>query len=178
MGLPIAVGAAEVVIVPTSCRATSKEPAIRRSAVNFEACVVAGVADYIQYAGEQIADDTSPVDAIACATPCPAFDDPLYGDPDLSSPCETPSQVQARQERLIQRWAGTTSGGGFGPLVIGHRGSMEFALENTWEAMESSMQLGADGNEIDIVWSMDGMPHLMHYGDNFTGTVIGEMTWN
>jgi hypothetical protein len=46
--------------------------------------------------------------------------------------------------------------------VIVHRGSSEFAHENTLEAYRASLELGADGNEIDIRATRDGVLICFH----------------
>src|SRR5262245_20982969 len=65
--------------------------------------------------------------------------------------------------------------------VICHRGASEFAHENTLEAYRASFELGADGNEIDIRRTKDGVLVCFHddmldrileaYGD------VGDFTW-
>jgi hypothetical protein len=59
-----------------------------------------------------------------------------------------------RHERVAQRRAGVQ--------VIVHRGSSEFAHENTLEAYRTSLELGADGNEIDIRVTRDGVLVCFH----------------
>jgi hypothetical protein len=59
-----------------------------------------------------------------------------------------------RHERVAQRRAGVQ--------VIVHRGSAEFAHENTLEAYRASLELGADGNEIDIRATRDGVLVCFH----------------
>lgn len=66
--------------------------------------------------------------------------------------------------------------------VICHRGASEFAHENTLEAYRASFELGADGNEIDIRMTKDGvlvcfhddmLDHLLEaYGD------VSDFTWD
>lgn len=66
--------------------------------------------------------------------------------------------------------------------VICHRGASEFAHENTLEAYRASFELGADGNEIDIRSTKDGvlvcfhddmLDHLLEaYGD------VSDYTWD
>ena len=46
--------------------------------------------------------------------------------------------------------------------MIVHRGSSEFAHENTLEAYRASLELGADGNEIDIRTTRDGVLVCFH----------------
>ncbi|MDP6443509.1 MAG: glycerophosphodiester phosphodiesterase family protein [Pirellulaceae bacterium] len=90
-----------------------------------------------------------------------------------ASPClwaesaESAEVAAARHRRVAQRRAGVH--------VICHRGAVEFAHENTLEAYRAAFELGADGNEIDIRATRDGvlvcfhddmLDHLLHgYGD-------------
>jgi hypothetical protein len=65
--------------------------------------------------------------------------------------------------------------------IICHRGAAEFAHENTLEAYRAAFELGADGNEIDIRSTKDGVLVCFHddmldrilaaYGD------VGDYTW-
>ncbi|MDB5392416.1 MAG: glpQ1 [Planctomycetaceae bacterium] len=65
--------------------------------------------------------------------------------------------------------------------IICHRGASEFAHENTLEAYRATFELGADGNEIDIRMTRDGMLVCFHddmldqlleaYGD------VSDVTW-
>jgi glycerophosphoryl diester phosphodiesterase len=48
------------------------------------------------------------------------------------------------------------------PKIIGHRGGASIAPENTLAAFELISSLGADGIEIDVQISADGVPFLMH----------------
>lgn len=51
------------------------------------------------------------------------------------------------------------------PLIIAHRGASMLAPENTLAAARKAAALGADGLEVDIRISLDGVPFLMHdYG--------------
>jgi hypothetical protein len=59
-----------------------------------------------------------------------------------------------RHERVAARRKGTA--------VICHRGSSEFAHENTLEAYRATFELGADGNEIDIRVTRDGVIVCFH----------------
>lgn len=62
----------------------------------------------------------------------PAFDDP---------------QTEARHSR---------------PLVIAHRGASGLAPENTLAAFSLAIALGADGVELDVQMSRDGLPVVIH----------------
>lgn len=68
-----------------------------------------------------------------------------------------PESVESRQERhkiVARRRAGV-------PLLV-HRGASKHAPENTLEAYSAAMDLGADGVEIDIRRSADGVLYLFH----------------
>ncbi len=45
---------------------------------------------------------------------------------------------------------------------IAHRGASGYELENTMEAFEKAIELGADGIETDVQLSKDGIPVLIH----------------
>jgi glycerophosphoryl diester phosphodiesterase len=48
------------------------------------------------------------------------------------------------------------------PLVFAHRGGAKLAPENTMPAIDNGMSLGADGLEIDVQLSADGVPVVIH----------------
>src|SRR5262249_15214132 len=48
------------------------------------------------------------------------------------------------------------------PLVFAHRGGAALARENTIEAFDNGMALGADGIELDVRLSRDGVPVVHH----------------
>ncbi len=48
------------------------------------------------------------------------------------------------------------------PLVIGHRGASAYAPENTLAAFNRAFEMGADGIELDVVLSKDGVPIVIH----------------
>lgn len=48
------------------------------------------------------------------------------------------------------------------PKVIGHRGAMAYALENTLDSMREAARRGATWVEIDVKLTADGVPILMH----------------
>ena len=48
------------------------------------------------------------------------------------------------------------------PLVFAHRGGAKLAPENTMPAFDNGMALGADGLEIDVHLSADGIPVVIH----------------
>src|ERR1700686_449073 len=49
-----------------------------------------------------------------------------------------------------------------GPLVFAHRGGSALALENTMAAFDNGMRLGADGLELDVHLSRDGVVVVHH----------------
>ncbi|MFL6374303.1 MAG: glycerophosphodiester phosphodiesterase [Pyrinomonadaceae bacterium] len=48
------------------------------------------------------------------------------------------------------------------PLVIAHRGASAFAPENTLPAFQLALDAGADGVELDVRLSRDGVPVVIH----------------
>ena len=48
------------------------------------------------------------------------------------------------------------------PLVFAHRGGARLAPENTMAALDLGLSLGADGVEIDVQLSADGVPVVIH----------------
>ena len=48
------------------------------------------------------------------------------------------------------------------PWVVGHRGAMGHAPENTMTSFEEALQLGADMLEFDVRLSKDGIPVIVH----------------
>jgi glycerophosphoryl diester phosphodiesterase len=48
------------------------------------------------------------------------------------------------------------------PLVFAHRGGAKLAPENTMVAIDNGMSFGADGLEIDVQLSADGIPVVIH----------------
>jgi hypothetical protein len=88
-------------------------------------------------------------------------------------PPETPAEAKARHERVAERRKGVD--------IICHRGSSEFAHENTLEAFRATFELGGDGNEFDIRQTKDGVLVVFHddmldrlliaYGD------VADYTW-
>jgi hypothetical protein len=61
---------------------------------------------------------------------------------------ETPVEAALRHDRVAQRRSGVE--------IICHRGAQEFAYENTLDAYRAALELGADGNKIDIRATRDG----------------------
>jgi glycerophosphoryl diester phosphodiesterase len=48
------------------------------------------------------------------------------------------------------------------PLIIGHRGASGHAPENTLAAFSLATEMGADGFELDVALSADGVPVVLH----------------
>ena len=48
------------------------------------------------------------------------------------------------------------------PKVIGHRGAMAYAPENTLESFREAHRRGATWVEIDVKLTADGVPIVMH----------------
>ena len=48
------------------------------------------------------------------------------------------------------------------PLVFGHRGASAYAPENTLAAFRLALEQGADGVELDVILSADGVPVVIH----------------
>ena len=48
------------------------------------------------------------------------------------------------------------------PLIIAHRGASQVAPENTLTAFQTALALGADGVELDVRLSADGVPVVIH----------------
>jgi glycerophosphoryl diester phosphodiesterase len=48
------------------------------------------------------------------------------------------------------------------PLVMAHRGASRYHEENTWTAIDAALEMGADGIEIDVRRTGDGVPVLAH----------------
>jgi glycerophosphoryl diester phosphodiesterase len=69
-------------------------------------------------------------------------------------PHEATPAAAARHQRVAGRRASVH--------MICHRGAVEFAHENTLEAYRAAFELGADGNEIDIRATRDGVLVVFH----------------
>jgi hypothetical protein len=72
----------------------------------------------------------------------------------LASSASCASSDAERLHLLAQRRSGIA--------IICHRGASEFAKENTLEAYRATFELGADGNEIDIRRTKDGVLVCFH----------------
>lgn len=86
---------------------------------------------------------------------------------------EPPAAREARHRRVAERRAG--------PMVIVHRGASGIAPENSLEAYAAAMDYGADGCEVDLRRTRDGVLVLFHDDmlDRLLDTVgeIGELTF-
>jgi len=90
-----------------------------------------------------------------------------------SLPVETTEQRAARHEAVAKRRAGA--------VVLAHRGAWTFAPENSLEAYAAAMDYGADGCEVDLARTADGVIVLFHDStlDRLTGVFgrINEVTY-
>ncbi len=77
---------------------------------------------------------------------------------------ETRRQAAARHARVAERREGV--------LVICHRSALEFAHENTLEAFRAALELGADGSEIDIRETRDGV--LVCFHDDMLDMILAQ----
>jgi glycerophosphoryl diester phosphodiesterase len=48
------------------------------------------------------------------------------------------------------------------PLILGHRGASAYAPENTLAAFNLAFEMGADGIELDVTLTRDGVPVVIH----------------
>lgn len=71
-----------------------------------------------------------------------------------SIPPESPEARATRLQKVAQRRAGV-------PIIV-HRGASEFDPENTLEAYDRAMELGADGVEFDPRATLDGVLYTLH----------------
>ena len=69
-------------------------------------------------------------------------------------PPESPQDREIRHQRVAERRKGM-------PILV-HRGAWKIAPENTLEAYAAAMDCGADGIEIDIRRSADGVLYMLH----------------
>jgi hypothetical protein len=113
--------------------------------------------------------------AAAAASWCPAAysaSGPVPGYL-LAVPPESASERERRLEEIRERRRG--------PVVIVHRGASAFAPENTLEAYAAAMDQGADGCEIDLRRTRDGVIVLFHDDmlDQLTPAfgVVGDLTY-
>jgi glycerophosphoryl diester phosphodiesterase len=59
------------------------------------------------------------------------------------------------------------------PLIFGHRGASAYAPENTLAAFRLALEQGADGVELDVTLSADGVPVVIH-DDTLDRTTTGK----
>lgn len=81
---------------------------------------------------------------------------------------ETPAEAASRHELGAKRRSGVE--------IICHRGAQEFAHENTLEAYRTTLELGGDGNEIDIRATRDGV--LVCFHDDMLDRLLEACTSN
>lgn len=63
------------------------------------------------------------------------------------------------------------------PVILGHRGSPKLAAENTIESFLIAIEEGADGVELDVQFTSDGVPVVFHDEEFATGEKIGDLTF-
>lgn len=59
------------------------------------------------------------------------------------------------------------------PIILAHRGASAYAPENTLSAFRLAMDQGADGVELDVTLSADGVPVIIH-DDSLNRTTSGQ----
>jgi hypothetical protein len=89
--------------------------------------------------------------ACLCSTPVRAATVAGYA---RDIPPEPPAARKLRHERVAERRAGT--------ILLAHRGACTLASENTLEAYAAAMDYGADGCEVDVRRTADGVFVLFH----------------
>jgi hypothetical protein len=87
-----------------------------------------------------------------CAVPCA----------EGGNPCESAAQAAERHGRVAAR----RRDGVADPMVMVHHPVREYGYETTLEAYRSSFELGADGHDLDIRATRDGVAVLFH--DDFS----------
>lgn len=90
---------------------------------------------------------------VLCAVGATAAEKPVKGYI-TELPPESANDREVRHAKIAERRKG--------PVVMVHRGANSFAPENTLEAYAAAMDYGADGCEIDIRRSADGVLVLFH----------------
>ena len=63
------------------------------------------------------------------------------------------------------------------PVILGHRGSPKGAQENTIASFRLALDEGADGVELDVQLTRDGVPVVFHDDEFATGEKIGDLTF-
>ena len=64
------------------------------------------------------------------------------------------------------------------PVILGHRGSPHHARENTVESFLLALEEGADGVELDVQPTRDGIPVVFHDDELPSGEVLASLTLN
>ncbi|MCC6475514.1 glycerophosphodiester phosphodiesterase [bacterium] len=62
------------------------------------------------------------------------------------------------------------------PVILGHRGSPHHARENTVESFLLALEEGADGVELDVQPTRDGVPVVFHDDELPSGEVLASLT--
>ncbi|MBI3638248.1 glycerophosphodiester phosphodiesterase [Candidatus Wolfebacteria bacterium] len=62
-------------------------------------------------------------------------------------------------------------------LIIAHRGASKYAPENTIEAFQKAIDMGADMIELDVRKTRDGVL-VVHHDENISGVPIKDLTFN
>ncbi len=63
------------------------------------------------------------------------------------------------------------------PVILGHRGSPKGAQENTIASFRLALDEGADGVELDVQITFDGIPVVFHDEKFATGEKLSELTY-
>jgi glycerophosphoryl diester phosphodiesterase len=63
------------------------------------------------------------------------------------------------------------------PLILGHRGSPKFAPENSLDSFRIALEQGADGVELDVQCTADGVLVAHHDGTLPSGETIGSLPY-
>lgn len=71
----------------------------------------------------------------------------------------------ARSPRPSLTWSQVRGRRGDSPLLLAHRGASAYAPENTRPALQLAIRQGADGVEVDVQPTSDGVPVLVHDDD-------------
>ncbi|HAK95076.1 MAG TPA: hypothetical protein DCM87_08765 [Planctomycetes bacterium] len=118
----------------------------RRVRLKFRAAGARAAVGVELYRWWALAEDAVFVDAVRL--------EPLRRGPIAELPREDEAARAARHARVAERRKGT-------PVLV-HRGASRFAPENSLQAFNAAMDCGADGFEIDIRRSADGVLYLLH----------------
>lgn len=63
------------------------------------------------------------------------------------------------------------------PIILGHRGSPKLSQENTIASFRLALEEGADGIELDVQITLDGVPIVFHDDEFATGEKICDLTF-